>query len=37
MPEFSKNIVRAAIKNNGLNLNEPEFLKNFKKNIELYL
>ncbi len=37
MPEFSRNIVRVAISKKGLTLNEPEFLKNFKKNIELYL
>jgi len=37
MPEFTKNLVKAAISNNGFNLNKPEFLKNFNKNIELYL
>lgn len=34
--EFSKTMVKAALNKKGFVLNEPEFLKNFNKNIELY-
>ena len=34
--EFSKTMVKAALNKNGFSINEPDFLKNFNKNIELY-
>lgn len=33
---FSKQLVKVALKQKGLALNKPDFLQNFKKNIELF-
>lgn len=36
MPNFSKNIVRKALDKNGFEIDKPDFLKNFNRNIELF-
>lgn len=36
-PEFSKNIVNAALNTEGFKIEKPEFLKNFSRNLELFL